>query len=98
MQLEIVGPADIARVEFSQDGKLLFDKRRGPWTVSVTLAAPTSHTVTVADATSDQTATAGEDYTAVSGTLTFPLHPPRAAPSSVSSRTLASPLPAGHSR
>ena len=38
----------------------------------VTLSEPSGDTVTVAYATSDQTATAGLDYTAVSGTLTFP--------------------------
>jgi len=38
---------------------------------SVTLSSISSKTVTVAYATADNTATAGSDYTAVSGTLTF---------------------------
>ena len=38
---------------------------------TVTLSPPVSGTVTVAYATSDGTATAGSDYTATSGTLTF---------------------------
>jgi CSLREA domain-containing protein len=38
---------------------------------TVTLSNPSSSTVTVHYATSDNTATAGEDYTAASGTLTF---------------------------
>ena len=38
---------------------------------SVTLGHPSSRTVTVSYATSDGTATAGSDYTATSGTLTF---------------------------
>ena len=37
----------------------------------VTLGSPSSETVTVDYATADSTATAGEDYTATSGTLTF---------------------------
>jgi hypothetical protein len=39
---------------------------------AVTLAAPSAQPVTVAFATADQTATAGADYTAVTGTLNFP--------------------------
>ena len=38
---------------------------------TVTLSNPSSSTITVHYATSDDTATAGEDYTAASGTLTF---------------------------
>jgi chitinase len=38
---------------------------------TVSLARPATQTVTVAYATSDATATAGSDYTAISGTLTF---------------------------
>jgi hypothetical protein len=38
---------------------------------TVTLSNPDSHTVTVNYATSDSTATAGSDYTATSGSLTF---------------------------
>ncbi len=37
----------------------------------VTLSCPTDHVVTVDFATADGTATAGEDYTAASGTVTF---------------------------
>ncbi|MFA5911139.1 MAG: Calx-beta domain-containing protein [Vicinamibacterales bacterium] len=40
-------------------------------TLSVTLSAMSAQTVTVAYATADGTATAGTDYTAASGTLTF---------------------------
>ncbi|AWM39736.1 Extracellular serine protease precursor [Gemmata obscuriglobus] len=40
-------------------------------TFTVTLSAPSLQTVTVAYATADGTATAGTDYTAASGTLTF---------------------------
>ncbi|MEZ6130623.1 MAG: DNRLRE domain-containing protein [Planctomycetaceae bacterium] len=43
----------------------------GVATVSVTLAQSPESTVTVDFATVDQTATAGSDYTAVTGTLTF---------------------------
>ena len=39
---------------------------------TVTLAPPSAQTVTVAWATANGTATAGSDYTAASGTLTFP--------------------------
>ena len=39
--------------------------------ISVTLSAASAQTVTVAYATSNGTATAGSDYTAASGTLTF---------------------------
>ena len=39
---------------------------------AVSLSAASSQTVTVQYATSDGTATAGTDYTATSGTLTFP--------------------------
>ena len=38
----------------------------------MTLSAASSDEVTVAYATSDGTATGGDDYTAASGTLTFP--------------------------
>ncbi|MXV91122.1 MAG: hypothetical protein F4004_10650, partial [Acidimicrobiia bacterium] len=40
-------------------------------TMTVTLSATSTSQVTVDYATSDDTATAGSDYTAVSGTLTF---------------------------
>jgi RHS repeat-associated protein len=43
----------------------------GSGLVTVLLSAPSSYTVTVPYATSDGTATAGSDYTAASGTLTF---------------------------
>ncbi len=43
----------------------------GTATLSATLSAPSSQTITVQYATSDGTATAGADYTASSGTLTF---------------------------
>ncbi len=41
-------------------------------TFNVTLSIPASQAMTVNYATADQTATAGSDYTAASGTLTFP--------------------------
>ena len=43
----------------------------GTATITVTLDAPSSETITVDYATSDGSATAGDDYTAISGTLTF---------------------------
>ncbi len=43
----------------------------GSATITVTLSAPSSFTVTVAYAAYDGTATPGDDYTPVSGTLTF---------------------------
>jgi streptogramin lyase len=42
-----------------------------PFVFTVTLSAPSASTVTVAYATADGTATAGSDYNATSGTLTF---------------------------
>jgi hypothetical protein len=42
-----------------------------PFTFTVTLSAASASTVTVTFATADGTATAGSDYTATSGTLTF---------------------------
>ena len=42
-----------------------------PATFTVTLSGPSAQTVTVNYATSDVTAAAGSDYTAVNGTLTF---------------------------
>ena len=53
-------------------------------TFAVTLSRPASATVTVDYATADGTATAGEDYTATSGTLTFA--------AGESSKTIAVPL------
>jgi CSLREA domain-containing protein len=47
------------------------DENGGTATITVTLNAASGNTVTVDYATSDSTATAGSDYTAVSGTLTF---------------------------
>jgi hypothetical protein len=44
---------------------------KGKFTVTVTRSAPTTGTVTVAYATSNGTATAGSDYSASAGTLTF---------------------------
>jgi aryl-phospho-beta-D-glucosidase BglC (GH1 family) len=47
------------------------DTQDVPATFAVTLSRPVSQTVTVAYATRDGTATAGADYVAASGTLTF---------------------------
>ncbi|HEX3149293.1 MAG TPA: Calx-beta domain-containing protein [Gemmataceae bacterium] len=47
------------------------DSGTTPMTFKVTLSAPTTRTVTVQYTTQDGTATAGSDYTATSGTLTF---------------------------
>jgi len=48
------------------------DTGANPTNVMVTLSNASFQTITVAYATADGTATAGSDYTAVSGTLTFP--------------------------
>ena len=62
----IIGPARIrvdgARAKEGEDASLDF---------AVTLSRAASGAVSVDYATADETATAGEDYTAVSGTLTF---------------------------
>ena len=42
-----------------------------PFTFTVSLSAASTQTVTVAYATANGTATAGSDYTAASGTVTF---------------------------
>ena len=47
------------------------NENAGPKTINVTLSAPSGKTVTVNYATSDGTATVGDDYTAASDTLTF---------------------------
>jgi hypothetical protein len=47
------------------------DEGGGPATITITLSAASSSVVTVNYATSDDTAVAGQDYTATSGTLTF---------------------------
>ena len=52
-------------------GDLTIDESRGPATVQVTLSRSSDTTVTVGYATADGSATAGRDYTAASGTLTF---------------------------
>ena len=48
------------------------DENRGPAILTVTLTHPSTETTTVQYATAPRTATAGDDYTAVSGTLTVP--------------------------
>jgi len=52
-------------------GDATVDEDAGTATFTVTLSAPPAVTTTVDYATSDSTASAGEDYTATSGTLTF---------------------------
>ena len=52
-------------------GDLTIDESRGPATVQVTLSRSSDTTVTVGYATADGSATAGRDYAAASGTLTF---------------------------
>ena len=47
------------------------DERAGSATITVKLNAPSNQVVTVDYATSNGTATAGSDYAAASGTLTF---------------------------
>ncbi len=59
-------------------------------TLNVTLSAVSSQTVTVAYATANGTATAGTDYTAASGTLTFL---PGSSPSRSRCRSPATPPP-----
>jgi hypothetical protein len=57
-------------VDFSSDSYVV-DESAGSAIITVTLSAVSSLTATVEYATSDGTATAGEDYAAASGTLTF---------------------------
>jgi hypothetical protein len=52
-------------------GAYSVDEGAGTATITATLSAVSGRTVTVDYATSDSTATAGSDYTATSGTLTF---------------------------
>ena len=62
---------DTVVVEFSEDA-FLVQEDAGLATITVTLSNPSVQPVSVDYATSDDTAVSGEDYTAVSGTLTFP--------------------------
>jgi hypothetical protein len=57
-------------VQFSADNYSV-NENGGPASILVTLSAASGVTVTVDFATSDLTATAGSDYTAVNGTLAF---------------------------
>ena len=43
--LELVAPADAGRVQFFQNDELLFERRRPPWTVSITLGTVAARTV-----------------------------------------------------
>ncbi|MFJ9566456.1 glycoside hydrolase family 3 protein [Streptomyces fuscichromogenes] len=75
--VELYGRADQAlRASVSTDAAVYPVREGGTATVKVTLAttgsAPTDDPVTVAYETTGGTADAGKDYTAVSGTLTFP--------------------------
>lgn len=45
LQLELEAPADTDRVEFYQNDELLFERRRPPWSVSVTLGSVAVRTV-----------------------------------------------------
>jgi len=62
--------SDLPVVDFSS-AAYTGTENGGDITVTVTLNATSSNTVTVDYASSDGTATVGSDYTAVSGTLTF---------------------------
>ncbi len=61
---------DLHTLKYSR-GIFFVNEDAGPATITVTLSAASSFTVTTDYATSDGTATAVSDYTAVSGTLTF---------------------------
>ena len=52
-------------------GDVTIDESDGPASVQVTLSRTSDSTVTVKYQTADGTATAGQDYTSVTGTLTF---------------------------
>ncbi|MEO6409614.1 MAG: Calx-beta domain-containing protein, partial [Burkholderiaceae bacterium] len=55
----------------SVSGPMTYNEAAGSASYTVTLSNPSSTPVTVAYATADGTATAGSDYTATAGTLTF---------------------------
>ena len=65
------GPADNDTPVITLAGPALIDEAAGTATYTVTLSNPSAAAVTVAFATANGTATAGSDYTAASGTLTF---------------------------
>jgi hypothetical protein len=73
---EVVGPSlvPVSLPALSIDDVSVVEGNSGTTnaTFNVTLSPPSTGTVTVAWATADGTATAGSDYTAGSGTLTFP--------------------------
>lgn len=62
---------DVPNVQFS-NATYSVSENQGTALITVTLSAPSPATVTVDYATSDGTAIAGSDYTAVADTLTFP--------------------------
>jgi Ca-activated chloride channel family protein len=61
VQLEVVGPSTMARVEFHQDGTLLFERHRAPWTVSVKLGETPRRTTIRAQGFTADGAFLGED-------------------------------------
>ncbi|HEY0601486.1 MAG TPA: Calx-beta domain-containing protein [Herpetosiphonaceae bacterium] len=73
---EISGPSEATVTIGASDivsfvGNVSVHENAGKATLTVRLNGPSSSTVTVDYATSDNTAKAGSDYTAISGTLTF---------------------------
>ncbi|MEZ4870532.1 MAG: Calx-beta domain-containing protein [Caldilineaceae bacterium] len=68
--LTVVDDDPAPAVQFSK-ADYYGDENDGPVTITALLDAASGRTVTVAYATHDATATAGSDYTAVAGTLTF---------------------------
>ncbi|MEM7113154.1 MAG: Calx-beta domain-containing protein, partial [Chloroflexota bacterium] len=74
-----LGPQDTATIEILDDEGVAFsavnydvNELDGSVEVTVVLSGPSSNTVSVGYQSSDGTATAGEDYTSVNGTLVFP--------------------------
>jgi Ca-activated chloride channel homolog len=59
--LEVDAPKTTARVDFSQDGEVLFQKQRPPWTASVTLGTVAKRTTVKAQAFAGDGTFLGED-------------------------------------
>lgn len=70
LSVSIVDLAPLPTVQF-QSGSSSGSEATSPASITVTLSAISGETVTVHYATSNGTATAGSDYTATSGTITF---------------------------